>query len=219
MGKWSEKILDLIYPSLNLCVSCYEKIGDNFICHECMRDIKFNEDLNKFEFKDFKAYNACYYFGTIKNIIYNFKIYKDFRSGEYLSSILNFYIKKLDIKIDYLTYVPRDKNKIKKEGFDQSYYLVKKLSESLNIPYVRLLYCNGKKCDQKKLDIYGRSVNIKDKFFINKGVDLNKFNGKKVLIIDDVATTYNTLNEVCRIIKKSVFETDLSVLTIAKTLI
>ena len=41
----------------------------------------------------------------------------------------------------------------------------------------------------------------------------------KVLIIDDVATTYSTLNEVCGIIKKSTFEMDLSVLTIAKTLI
>ena len=219
MGKWSEKILDLIYPNLNLCVSCYEKIDDKFICHECMRDIKFNEDFNRVDFNDFHAYNACYYFGTMKNIIYNFKIHKDFRSGEYLSIILNSYIKKLNIKIDYLSYVPRDRNKIKKEGFDQSHYLTKTLSTSLDIPYIKLLYCIGKKHDQKKLDISERTVNIKDKFFINKHVDLSMLRNKKVLIIDDVATTYSTLNEVCGIIKKSTFEMDLRVLTLPKTLI
>ena len=62
-----------------------------------------------------------------------------------------------------------------------------------------------------------RSLNVKGKFFIEGKLD--KLEDKSLLIIDDVATTYSTLNEVSKVIKKSSSKTKVSVLTIAKTLI
>ena len=61
------------------------------------------------------------------------------------------------------------------------------------------------------------SLNVKGKFFIE--CKLDKLEDKSLLIIDDVATTYSTLNEVSKVIKKSSSKTKVSVLTIAKTLI
>lgn len=217
MGVWLEKILDSIYPRLSLCVACLGEINKGFICEECLNNISFNEYLDKKHFDDFDANYVCYYSGAIKNIIYNFKVHKNFCCGEYLGNILSDYIKKSNLKFDYLTYVPRDINKIKKEGFDQSRFLTKFLSKNLNVPFIKVVSCKGKNYDQKQMGSRDRSLNVKGKFFIDSKLD--KLEDKSLLIIDDVATTYSTLNEVSRVIKKSSSKTKVSVLTIAKTLI
>lgn len=189
-----------------------------FICDECFSDIRFNEGLNNKIFENFDAHYACCYSGSVKNIIYNFKFYKNFYCGEYLGKILIDYIKDSNLKFDYITYVPRDSAKIKKEGFDQSYFLGKIVSKELNIPLLKLIYCKGKTYDQKKMGSYERISNVKNKFFIDKDLS-NKLLDRSILIIDDVATTYSTLQEVCKVIKKSNIEASISVLTIAKALI
>lgn len=217
MGIWFEKLLDVVYPKLSNCVSCLGDLKHGYICEECKSSISFNKNYDIKKFEMFEALHASYYSGTIKNIIYNFKVNKDFRAGEYLSNILFDYIVNSKIKFDYLSYVPRDRDKIKKEGFDQSYFLCKTLSKKLEIPFLKIIFCTGKKQDQKKMNVKDRSKNVKDKFFVTKNIE--KINSKSILIIDDVATTYSTANQVVQVIKKSSFKTKVSVLTIAKTLI
>lgn len=217
MGIWFEKILDSIYPRIKFCVSCLKKLEDGFMCEECLRDVSFNNFFDKKRFENFNASYVCFYRGSIKNVIYNFKVYKKFYCGEYLGNILADYIEQSGEKIDYLTYVPRDSNKIKVEGFDQSYFLTKIVSERLEIPIVKILYCKGKKYDQKKMDSKNRILNIRGKFFLRN--DLNNLKNKNLLMIDDVATTYSTLKEVSKVIVNSNDKINLSVLTIAKTLI
>lgn len=217
MGVWTEKVLNLVYPTLPSCVGCFEKIEHGKICSSCLEDISFNKTKDKKSFENFEAYYAAYYSGSIKNILYNFKVHKDFKSGEFLGEILRDYIKDLGIKFDYLTYVPRDENKLKKEGFDQSYFLCKILNRSLNIPILKILSCRGKKFDQKQMNMYDRETNVKGKFFITK--DISNLTGKNLLLIDDVSTTYSTLKEVSNVIRKTNDKTKLTILTIAKTLI
>lgn len=219
MGNWSEKLLDLIYPRITRCVSCLCDLDDGYICSECFDSIRHNTSSEFNLIRDVKVYNACYYFGSMKNIVYNFKVNKDFSSGKYLSDILVNYIRRLNIKIDYLTYVPRDNKKIKVEGFDQSRYLAKSVSCNLGLPYIEVLYCKGKNKDQKNLDLYERGKNIKNKFFIHSNISSDDLSNKHGLIIDDIATTYNTVLEVCEVIKRTNPKTHISVLTIAKTLI
>lgn len=219
MGDWCEKLLNLIYPKINQCVSCLCIVQRGYICEECVKGIRFNTSIDFNLIKDTKVYHACYYFGSMKNIVYNFKVNKNFLSGEYLSTILEGYIRRLNINFDYLTYVPRDSKKIRKEGFDQSRYLVKVISKKLNIPYIDILYCSGKDKDQKELDVYERRNNIKNKFFIHKGLYVDGLTNKNVLIVDDIATTYNTILEACGVIRETNSKTNISVLTIAKTLI
>ncbi len=220
MGNWCEKILDIIYNTgTRKCVSCLNDIKYGDICDECIRDLRLNSSLSSFNIDGIPMYYASYYLGSIKNIIYNFKGHKNFYCGDYLGRVLSSYIKKAFRDIDYLIYVPRDKSKIKREGFDQSFYLCKSISKDLNIPYLDLLYCIGKKSDQKKLNISDRKVNIKDKFFINKNIDLDILCNKNILLIDDIATTYNTILEVYNVIKKTSSKTNISILTIAKSLL
>lgn len=217
MGVWFEKILNAVYPRIKFCVSCFKKLEEGYICEECLKDISFNNFFDKKQFENFNASYVCFYSGSIKNVIYNFKVYKKFYCGEYLGNILADYIEHSGENFDYLTYVPRDYKKIKIEGFDQSYFLTKIVSERLGIPFIKTLYCSGKKYDQKKMDSRNRMLNIKGKFFLNK--DLKMLENKNLLIIDDVATTYSTLKEVSKVIVNSNIKINLSVLTIAKTLI
>ena len=91
------------------------------------------------------------------------------------------------------------------------------MSKNLNVPFIKVVSCKGKNYDQKRMGSRDRSLNVKGKFFIDSKLD--KLEDKSLLIIDDVATTYSTLNEVSKVIKKSSSKTKVSVLTIAKTLI
>ena len=218
MGVWFEKILDLVYPRLNLCVSCLESIDDGVICKSCLSDITLNKSFDKNVFENFEAMYTCYYSGSIKNIIYNFKVYKNFYCGEYLKDMMSSYLSKNPMDFNYITYVPRDEEKIKREGFDQSLFLSKLLSKEFKIPLVKLIQCKGKKVDQKHTKSNERNFNVMGKFFVFQEV-AKKLNNKKILLIDDIATTYSTLKEVVSMIKKTNFKIDVSVLTIAKTLI
>ena len=187
------------------------------ICDTCLSEISFNDNFHKINIKGIEGTFATYYKGSIKELIYNFKVHKNFSSGEYLGEILKDFIVKNNFKIDYLTYVPRDKSKIKLEGFDQSYFIVKFLGKHLNLKVIKLLECKGKTLEQKKMKSSERKSNVKNKFFPLKcKLDLE---GKEILIIDDVATTCSTLEEVISVIKKTNPKTMVSVLTIAKTLI
>lgn len=100
--------------------------------------------------KKLKEVLLLIYKGSIKEIIYNFKVHKNFSSGEYLGENLMGFITKNKFKIDYLTYVPWDNLKIKSEGFDQSYFIVKFLKKHLNIKALKLVECKGKTLEQKK---------------------------------------------------------------------
>lgn len=200
-----------------ICVSCLKNLDKGYLCEFCKSDMEFNTNRDREHFKYFKAEYVSYYSGAIKNAIYNFKFNKNFRCGEYLVGILFEYIVSSNMNFDYLSYVPRDRIKVKREGFDQSHFLCKLLSRKLGIPYLKLVSCRGKQYDQKRVHIKERKLNVEGRFFASKCV--NVVNDKSVLIIDDVATTYSTLNEVVNTIKKSSFKTQTSVLTIAKTLI
>ena len=55
---------------------------------------------------------------------------------------------------------------------------------------------------QSKLTREQRLVNLKDSFKINKKY-LNQIKDKKIIIVDDVISTWTTINEVSKILKES----------------
>ena len=91
-------------------------------------------------------------------------------------------------------------NRVKKweRGFNQSELIAKRLSATLNKPYLSILKEKSSYKTQKTLGYRERFLNIMDRYKIQ---NIKKIKGKNILIIDDVFTTGATINECARIIK------------------
>ncbi len=99
---------------------------------------------------------------------------------------------------DYITYVPMHKIKQRERGYNHSKVLAKKLSSILQIPLTSTLVKirnnqpqhNIKKATEREKNVKG-AFKVADKEFVKN---------KKVLLIDDIITTGNTLGECARML-------------------
>ena len=98
--------------------------------------------------------------------------------------------------------IPLHKRRLRERGFNQALEIAKPISKKLQIKIDKYAYTRSKNTErQSLLAIKEREQNIKQAFTIN-----TKRNYKYVAIIDDVYTTGNTVNEFCKILKKSGIE-------------
>ena len=112
--------------------------------------------------------------------------------------------------------VPLHKRKLRQRGFNQSVLLVKSISRLLNLEtdyftLMRIRYTET----QTGLTLEERRKNVKGAF---EATDNGNLNGKSVILVDDVATTGNTINECARVLKKAGCERVVG-LTLARTAI
>lgn len=101
---------------------------------------------------------------------------------------------------DVITAVPMFEKKQKKRGYNQSELLGRECSKLLNVPYEPLLEKFRDNKPQHSLPRREREKNVHGVFRV---FDKEAVKGKRILLIDDVITTGNTLGECVRILKKS----------------
>ena len=102
---------------------------------------------------------------------------------------------------DFLLPVPLHPKKESERGFNQSYLIAKVISEKLGIPVFRKIIKRIKYTKpQYGLNIKDRKLNLKGVFSLSKGA---KIQNKKIIIVDDVATTFSTLKECSKELKKA----------------
>ena len=210
-------LLDLLYPPFccgcgkfytYLCPTCYQQI--NFIPLPLSLSLETNYLTS--------VYVTAHYEGVLKKLIktYKYKSVKDI--GELIATLI-WYSTALP-KVDLITYVPINKKKLSKRGFNQTEIVAKELSLLMKVPCIPLLSKVGKYKDQASMESKeDRLNNLKGSFIISpyfekylednnkeKHNDIKNIYTKKkitsVLLIDDVITTGTTLNEAARVIKK-----------------
>jgi ComF family protein len=217
-----EKILDLFFPKV--CILCHKE--GSYLCENCFFDLKiFSSPFCPYCQKrkaDGKICPQCkiylsgfvaatnYQFEGIKKIIETFK-YQFVKSlAPYLASlILKFLTQNPEIEFfknptDFiLTPVPLHKRRLRWRGFNQSEEIAKILSLKLKIPLKNNLLFR-EKLNLPQVKVKGkkeRKENIKNAFQINPKFE--KFiQDKKIILVDDVATTLSTLEEAARTLKK-----------------
>lgn len=123
--------------------------------------------------------------GIIKKSMLNYK----YNNSKYLAKGYALILSKLlrNLDIDLITFVPMSKNE--ERYFNHSKQLAEELSKLLKTPCVELLRKIKDTKEQKSLTFKERRENIKDVFILTKSVK-----NKKVLLVDDIATTCSTLD-------------------------
>ena len=156
------------------------------------------------------------YKGIIRDLILKFK----FQSCPYVSKVfVNFLLKNEKIfqkieKYDTIIPVPISKERKKERGYNQSLVFARELCKYLeNVVLIdNCLYKIKNTVPQSTLTKQQREENIKNAYELkNKQIIKNK----KILLIDDIYTTGNTVNECAKILKAG-NPKNIGVLTIAK---
>lgn len=93
--------------------------------------------------------------------------------------------------------IPLHPQRLRWRGFNQSEVAGKILSQALHIPCINILKRTKKTEVQKNLDAKSRKTNMQNAFACVRK------SPKKVLLIDDVTTTGQTLSEAARVLKQN----------------
>lgn len=187
-----------------LCEGCAKKlhaVGEG-PCRFCGRDREhcrchYGENL-LFE----QAVSAFYYEGTGRTLLHRFKFRGD--TACYDQALSAYFLERTTaafrkIPFDWIVPVPMYEKAA--DRFDQTLYLARSLSKVMGIPCrTDILKKVRRTPPQHRQKAEKRIENVKGAFFACKKKALQ---GVCILLVDDVATTFSTLNECTAVLKEA----------------
>lgn len=190
-------------PSLDFyCPLCEAKTIDGKLCFSCRLIISNTE---KSFYLDRLIYPFSYKNPAIQKVIkaFKYRFIKDLDQplGWLMISYLDKIKGKIDLKDIVIIPVPLHKRKFNQRGYNQSELIASEISGYLNIGIINdcLLKIKSTK-DQAKLEENKRFGNLKGVFLCAKPWLAT---GKKILLLDDVYTTGETMKECAKVLKEA----------------
>lgn len=104
-------------------------------------------------------------------------------------------------EIDAIVPVPLHPRKLRQREFNQAEYLAAGLNKVVNVPMVKRNLRRVKDTStQTKLSAEARARNMRDAFAVRDGA---AFDGKRIVLLDDVFTTGATLDSCAKVLRKA----------------
>jgi ComF family protein len=221
---WTNRIIDLVYPrNCRFCLGPLQETEPGVICTGCLGTAKVIEppfcqrcalpfagkmteefvcgyckDL-KFHFS--RAVAGCRAEGIVRDSIHRFKYNREMYYEPHLTSWLVAAAQRwIDwSKVDTIVPVPLHPRKQRSREFNQAELLARALAKQVGVPAVcKQLRRVKETVTQTALDAKARRDNLKDAFAIKEGAS---FQGRRVVLVDDVFTTGATLDSCARILR------------------
>jgi ComF family protein len=102
-----------------------------------------------------------------------------------------------------VTWVPAHRTRTVERGFDQAELLARELAGAASLPAARLLRRTRETARQSGLHGAQRAANVADAFQLRQGADRVLTGLKRVVIVDDVYTTGETLNHCASVLAEA----------------
>ena len=174
----------------NYCKRCAETLPEGQkICGSCLSDLSMQIETTA-------LFN---YSSPIDQLIINLKFRNNLIGARILGELLGNHLYdqyQNKIKPEVIIPVPLHSIRLRERGYNQALELSRPISKKLNIPIDKFSIKRVKNtAAQAVLSAKERQQNIKQAF----GIDEN-FKYDYVAIIDDVVTTGNTVNELCKVL-------------------
>ena len=203
------KALDLILePYCPLCGIPYlAEAPSSHLCGDCLGGVHHFD----------RALATGLYRGLFREVIHRFKYRGQQFLARPLAKMLAAPARKLTRlhKIDHIVPVPLHSKRLRQRGFNQASLLANRLGSLLKIP---VDYSSLKRTrwtePQTGLSRNQRAANVKGAFRLKSN---EKVKGKGILVVDDVLTTGETVNQCVRVLKKDGGAREVLVLTVART--
>lgn len=215
-----ENILNLIYPQT--CGIC-GKLNSKALCNKCKIKLEkeYNYQTDNYEKDTSKNFIEHNYFFKYENLIRSQIIAIKFQEKSYIYKTITYFLKNMQKsfenlkKYDIIIVVPISKQRKRERGYNQSELIAREISKIIEVPIKRkILYKSKNTVPQSTLNKKQREENAKG---VYKTKNITKLSDRKILIIDDIYTTGNTVNECARVlVEKGIKRSNIGVLTIAK---
>lgn len=219
---------ELVYPPA--CRVCGRRLIDNesFLCGDCLFetpltmqcDYPYNNFMHK-KLEGLGIERACCYFlykrgSDHTNIIKAIKFGGDRALGLHMGRQFGMALEGSDEfrDIDFIVPVPLHKKRLRSRGYNQSELIGAGIAEALGVPLAthavkRVLNTKPQSTLRHDDD---RRANMKDAFEVT---DTVIFQGKRILIVDDVSTTGETIASMVKSIRKAYKEIEIDVATLS----
>lgn len=138
----------------------------------------------------------------VSGSVYQFKFHNRRVYARYYAGVMKEQFDRLIRKwnVQAIVPVPMDHKKRRRRGYNQAEVLARELGRITVIPVERkLLHKRKSRAAQKTLDRRGRAHNLEGSFWVER----QTIALERILLIDDIYTTGNTVNEAAKILKKS----------------
>ena len=205
-----------------MCGVC-GKVNTKALCNKCETKIKkeFKFKTDNYESDIDKNFIEHHYFFKYENLIRNQIISLKFHEKPYIYQTITYFLKKMQKsfenlkKYDIIIIVPLSKQRKRERGYNQSLLVAKEISKIIEVPIVnKILYKTKNTIPQSSLNKQEREKNAKGVYEVT---NIQKIHNKKILLIDDIYTTGNTVNECTyMLVQKGIQRKNIGVLTIAK---
>lgn len=185
---------------MNYCPFCNEELEEkDAYCSSCKANIELIH--KRFYINGYESLESIVYYNDFfREHLFNYKFGINKKYLPAFAAIFEEEIKRLmkDNKIDYITSVPMNKDKLKKKGFDHMREILKLIAKDMDLEMYS--YEKAEVKDMHKLS-FSERTNIRGIF--KKGTDVNN---KNILIIDDIITTGTTMKDSLRAMKEAGFD-------------
>jgi len=189
---WCKKCrLKTVFIKTQTCPICNQLKPRGSYCSRHRRDKNLGGIFAVGYFKD----------ENLKKVIHSYK-YEGLSALSYvLAETLSDAMKRENLKFDLVSFVPITRKRQSWRGYNQAEELAKKIAKIFSVPLAPQLKKIADTKPQVGLTKKERQKNLEGKFNM-KSKNHSIFNGKRILLIDDVVTTGTTLNECSLVYKK-----------------
>ena len=209
-----------MYPQV--CSIC-GKVNTKSLCNKCKVKLKkeFSFKTDDYDKDIKKNFTKHYYFFKYENLIRTQILSLKFHEKTYICKTISYFLKNNQKsfenlkKYDIIIIVPISKNRQKERGYNQSELIARGISNIINVKIIpNVLFKIKNTVPQSSLNKKQREENAKGAY---KLIDYQKIKNKKILLVDDIYTTGNTVNECAKtLVQKGINRNQIGVLTIAK---
>jgi competence protein ComFC len=227
-GLW--QAVDLLFPpacihcgkaGVRWCQACQasvERVG-NKICRKCGKRLRKGTlcadcALHPPRYSALRSYGL--YQDPLRKAILRAKYHRDLALGEILANQMHQLVSEQDWKMDLLVPVPISPARLAERGYNQVDLFARPLAWRLGLPYHdRVLTRIHEDTSQVKLTAESRRVNVAHAFAVDWP---DPIRGRRILLLDDVATTGSTAEACCGVLLEAGAE-QVWVATLARSLL
>lgn len=181
------------------CLSC-RRYAEGVLCEACARRLADGHSPEQAQVLFCAAAYTLYPFSctVARDAVFLLKRHGTRAAAALLADALCEQVRRLDLRPDCVTYVPRRALQRQTDGVDQSRLLSRAVARRLGLPCRRLLGRRLFSACQHALGMEGRKRNVQDIFFARAPVQ-----GKQVLLIDDIITSGATASAAARVLNEA----------------
>lgn len=211
---WKKYVLGAFFP--NACFSC-RKFSFDSVCSACLGEVNLLSGFacsvckKNFPRPDFHCHLGAYsllaiakYEKTISELLRQLKFN---RKTEIANSLAPIFRARLDlISLDWKNFlivpIPLHPKRYRERGFNQAELFAEIVAMYYDQPLVSDILIRKKytKPQSGLENSYLRGLNLQDSFFV---LSPEIFQNKKVLVVDDVFTTGETMNEAIKVLRQA----------------